>query len=1145
MTDMVPKHETLFHEAKRIADAKERERFLAQACGNDAVLRANVEELLSADAEQGIVPGSVETMDVPILPRGGSHRSASTFEELPTERPGTVIGRYKLTRQIGEGGFGIVYLAEQHEPVRRNVALKIIKLGMDTRDVIARFEAERQALAVMDHPHIAKVLDAGATEAGRPYFVMELVKGIPITDYCDEKEMPVRDRLRLFVQVCVAVQHAHQKGIIHRDLKPSNVLVTHVDDKPVPKVIDFGIAKATQQRLTERTMFTQLGQFMGTPAYMSPEQADASELDIDTRSDIYSLGVLLYELLTGRTPFDGKTLRAAAIDEIKRIIRENDPPRPSTRLSTLGDNLVIVAKRRGVEPKGLGAGLRGDLDWIVMRAMEKDRTRRYESATELARDIERHLNQEPVLAGPPSATYRMSKFVRRHWTGVAAAAVAFLALCSFAVTMAVQARRIAEERDRANYERQMSDRVVEFQMNMLQRIVPRKLGESIAADLHDRVEAGIAESGIAVDQRESSLTTFDVLLSSVNLTDAARRVLDVNILAPAVQTVEEQFSEQPLVEARLQHALAATYSALGLNEQSLERSQRALELRRKHLGPEHTDTLRTLNSQAITYWNLGRNKESGDILLAAIPLFERVFGPEDSATLRAKMQRAILDTDRGLNAKAQKQFEELAKTQERVLGPDHYDLALTLANLGVTYLNQDHYAKAVTVLERALDIHHRRFGPGAPEAIFTLKSLSKAYLGTSRQEEAAKLLQDVVKQLEKDRGARHPDTINANHSLAELYKDLGRLHEAEPIARRVLDLQRMTQGDSHPQTLKAMSTLGIILATLGRHDEAGPIFSEAYEKSKVAFGANDKNTLKDLNNLAVHYWYMGQLQESLDLFTEYLAGIERTFGKDHAENTAAMANLALLYGKVGRHDEGRAMADRAIAIRTKTHGMDDVETLALRSLIATMTYEADQVEESIPLLTEVLTARRRVMGVDHHLTLESVYNLAIAKDKLGLTEEAAELLEDSLERRRRVVGANHSETLDNAGELARIWHAAGRTAEARELFLEVIAARRAAAEAEHASAWQLDACARLLLTCAVEDLRDPSESLKFALRANQATNFKAAAYLNTLARAQFDTGDRLEAVVTQRRAVDQVPEGSLDRAKYEEQLAEYEGAATP
>ncbi len=407
--------EETFHQALARPPA-ERLAFLAAACGADEPLQRRMQALLHAHDN----PGSFLAEQPPALAR--------TVDDPISERPGTVIGPYKLMEQIGEGGMGLVFVAEQQQPIRRKVALKVIKPGMDTRQVVARFEAERQALAMMDHPNIAKVLDGGTTDSRRPYFVMELVKGVPITEYCDQNQVPIRQRLELFVSVCQAVQHAHQKGIIHRDLKPSNVLITLHDGTPVVKVIDFGVAKAIGQQLTDKTIYTQFSQMVGTPLYMSPEQAWQSGLDVDTRSDIYSLGVLLYELLTGTTPFDKERLHTMDFDEMRRIIREEEPPKPSTRISTLGKAATTISTQRQSEPRQLKKLIRGELDWIVMKALEKDRNRRYETANSLAMDVKRYLHDEPVLVCPPSAWYRFRKFAWRHRGRLVAAAVLGVAL---------------------------------------------------------------------------------------------------------------------------------------------------------------------------------------------------------------------------------------------------------------------------------------------------------------------------------------------------------------------------------------------------------------------------------------------------------------------------------------------------------------------------------------------------------------------------------------------------------------------------------------------------------------------------------------------------------------------------------------------
>jgi len=436
------KHEEALFRAAIELPPDKRPAFLDAMCEGDAALRQRLEALLAAHEQAS------EFIDSPAPAQG--EKKTMIISLPPTEEPGAIIGRYKILEKVGEGGFGIVYVAEQREPVKRRVALKIIKLGMDTRQVVARFEAERQALAMMDHPNIAKVLDAGATDAGRPYFVMELVRGIKMTEYCDQNKLSTKERLDLFIKVCQAIQHAHQKGVIHRDIKPSNILVTLHDGVPVPKVIDFGIAKATQQELTEKTLYTQLQQFIGTPAYMSPEQAEMSGLDIDTRSDIYSLGVLLYELLAGSTPFDANELMSKGIDAMRKTIREQEPPRPSTRFATLeGEELTTTAKRRSADKAKLIHQLKGDLDWIVMKCLEKDRTRRYETANGLAADLKRHLNNEPVTARPPSRLYEFQKTVRRHKFGFAATAAIIIVLAMGIAASVDQAVRAQHEAARA------------------------------------------------------------------------------------------------------------------------------------------------------------------------------------------------------------------------------------------------------------------------------------------------------------------------------------------------------------------------------------------------------------------------------------------------------------------------------------------------------------------------------------------------------------------------------------------------------------------------------------------------------------------------------------------------------------------------
>jgi serine/threonine protein kinase len=485
MVSKTPSEEALFAAARRLPTPAARAAYLREACGDDVALRQRIEDLLRAIGDAGDpLQGSPGAQSGP----GG------TLVAPIIEKSGDRIGRYKLLEKIGEGGCGVVYVAEQEEPVRRRVALKVIKLGMDTRAVVARFEAERQALAMMDHPNIARMLDAGTTDAGRPFFVMELVRGIKMTEYCDQARLDIRQRLDLFIQVCHAVQHAHQKGIIHRDLKPSNILVTLHDGVPIPKVIDFGIAKATQGDLTDKTVYTQFQQFIGTPAYMSPEQAEMSGLDIDTRTDIYSLGVLLYELLTGQTPFDSDELLLAGLDEMRRTIREREPVRPSPRLSTMGvRDAATVAKHYSATPEKIATLIRGDLDWIVIKALEKDRTRRYETANDFARDIQHYLTNEPVRARPPSTVYRFQKLVRRNKTAFAAlgavtAALIIglgLSLYMFIREREAHRRTVAAEKEQARL-RQLAE-----------------AGLAAEAELREQAEIGMkySEAGLMLSQR--------------------------------------------------------------------------------------------------------------------------------------------------------------------------------------------------------------------------------------------------------------------------------------------------------------------------------------------------------------------------------------------------------------------------------------------------------------------------------------------------------------------------------------------------------------------------------------------------------------------------------------------------------------------
>jgi serine/threonine protein kinase/tetratricopeptide (TPR) repeat protein len=654
------------------------------------------------------------------------------------------IGPYRILQKIGEGGMGEVYEALQEEPVRRKVALKVIKAGMDTKQVVARFEAERQALALMDHPGVAKVFDAGSTERGRPYFVLEHVSGVPITEYCDRHKLSNHERLLLFTQVCEGVQHAHQKGVIHRDLKPSNVLVAIQEDKPVPKIIDFGVAKATAQRLTEKTLFTELGVLIGTPEYMSPEQAEMTTEDVDTRTDVYALGVMLYELLTGALPFDPKELRSGGFEGIRQKIREEDPTKPSARLSTLGDERSQKsAASRNIDLPALRSQLKGDLDWIVMRALEKDRTRRYGSPSELAADVRRHLGHEPVLAGPPSTLYRARKFVRRHRIGVGVAAVGVTVLAVFALTMAVQAARIAAERDRANSEREASDRVAEFLVGLF--------------EVSDPSEA-----------RGSTIT--------------AREILD-----SGAREIYEGLAGQPELQARLMTTVGEVYHKLGLYSQAEPLLEQALETRRSLLDDEHPDTLGSMHALAYLYWLQGRYDEAERLCLETLESQKRILGADHPNTLESMNTLVALYKYRKRNDEAVALCLETIEAQKRVLGADHRETLTSMSNLALLYSDMGQFDKAEPLCLETLETRKRVLGTDHPETLTSMNRLAHLYLGQGRYDEAEPLLLETLAIRKRVFGESHPDTAISLYNMGCLEAQRGNREEALDWLRRATD----------------------------------------------------------------------------------------------------------------------------------------------------------------------------------------------------------------------------------------------------------------------------------------------------------------------------------------------------------------------
>jgi eukaryotic-like serine/threonine-protein kinase len=773
-----------------VLPSAERPALLDALCGNDGRLREQVESLLRA------LEGGADFLENPTLGAGpiGGEGDAR-------------IGPYELLEQIGEGGMGVVYMAEQLRPVRRRVALKLIKPGLDTRQVIARFDAERQALAMMDHPNIARVLDGGATETGRPYFVMELVHGIPITDYCDQHQLTPRQRLTLFVQVCQAVQHAHTKGVIHRDLKPSNVLVMRGDDgQPVPKVIDFGIAKAIGgQRLTDRTLFTGFQQLVGTPMYMSPEQAQMSAApDVDTRSDVYCLGVLLYELLTGTTPFDKRRLAQAAYDEACRIVREEEPPRPSTRLSTLAaDTLGTVSASRHADPKRLSQTVRGELDWIVMKALEKDRGRRYETASAFAQDVERYLGDEPVEAGPPSRAYRLRKFARRNRAGIATAGTMALVLALATVVSTRQAIRAtqadhetAQQRDQAEAQRQRADKEA-----AMARAVNQFFNDELLRQASPYNQVGYHEPP-----------------------DRDLKVRDA--LDRAAARMRQRFRDRPLVEAAIHYSLGDAYGDLLETDKAEAHLQAALQLFRRELGEKADETLNTIGRLAALYRDVRKDDKAAALWQQELERRRKLFGDEAPQTLVAMdgLAGAYLAQDNMGDRALALRLNVLAICR-RTVG-DRAMTASALAAVGYTYRSLRRYDEAKKPLTEALDLDRQLYGEQSGQ-VFDVKAQLAAIYATQRDYPRAEpLLREALQGWRVLEGEQAPATLGSWEQLGNLYVAMHEYDRAAECLSNALAGRRRLSED-HSVTSATIGDLGSLCAWQGRYARAEPLLRQA------------------------------------------------------------------------------------------------------------------------------------------------------------------------------------------------------------------------------------------------------------------------------------------------------------------------------
>ena len=952
--------------------------YLDSACGGPGELRRRVEALLLAHDQPGSflaspaahVAGTETFAEGTGSPPVSMHEVTRIAEEFPgrteadpappreVEEVGSWIGPFRLIRVLGQGGMGVVYMAEQERPIRRRVAIKVIHPGTESSRVVARFEAERQALAMMDHPNIANVLEAGQTEAGRPYFVMELVPGLPITQYCDAARLTTAERLALFIPVCEAIQHAHQKGIIHRDVKPSNVLVTTQDGGPVAKVIDFGIAKSFDQRITERSLLTEVGAILGTLEYMSPEQAEMGAMGVDTRADVYALGVLLHELLVGSTPLERVRLRGAGLSEILRTIREEEPQRPSDRLAELGDSLASVAALRKTEPSKLARQVRGDLDWVVLKALQKDRRRRYESANALARDIRRHLDGDPVEAYPPGVGYRLGKFLRRHRGAVAAASLLLVALVAgvagtgYGLVRALEARRAAE----ASAEEARA--VVSFFQEQM-----------LAAARPQGQEGGLGK---------------DVTL---------RQAIDA--MAPKIH---ESFKDRPLVEAALSRYIGDTYTYLSEFARATSYFERAYALRRAVLGPDHPDTFVSVQDLGDNYLDLLRED-------LALPMFEelkarrgRAFGPDDPRALQTDLLLGRLYIQLGdTRAFLPTLTETLAKL--RAHDPRADVTKRCLAMLGLCRVRAGDPIGAIPLLEEAVALAKGRFGADHMMTCHDMMYLSTAYYDAWEIRKGIEIMEETLEWQRKHLGPNHIDTIRSQLHLGSFYVKDGRLDQALKMLETARAVATSEFGADDYNTLGCNAALGTALLDAGRPEQALSYLEPSYVKLLPLRPPDHLDNLRLLHHLGSAHAGVGEVAKATREHRYVAERSEARFGPGHPLTILALNGLGCDLLDAGSPDQALPVFERASRLAQGRFGDDHPDTLRCRHSLAMAHLRAGSPERARPLLRDCLDRRTAVLGEDHPDTLATGDDLGECLLALGHPEEAEAILQATLRRR--------------------------------------------------------------------------------------------------------------------------------------------------
>jgi eukaryotic-like serine/threonine-protein kinase len=958
-------------------ESTEREAYVHRACAGDAELRDQVVKLLAADQQKSL-DGSAPTEDEEKL-----------IFRLGRGSPDH-LGRYHLLQKIGEGGMGEVWLAEQKEPVRRRVALKLVKAGMNTREVMARFESEGQALALMDHPAIAKVFDAGSTSDGAPYFVMEYVAGVPITTYCDNHRMSTRERLELFVHVCEGVQHAHQKAILHRDLKPSNILVTEVDGHAAPKIIDFGVAKALSQKLTADTMFTRVGALIGTPEYMSPEQAISSNEDIDTRTDVYSLGIIFYELLAGAPPID---LRKISFEEFLRRLREDEPPKPSTKIRTQDPATSSqVARKRHSEPLALAKQMRGDLDLIALKALQKDRAHRYSSPSDFAADIARYLKNEPVMAVPPSAGYRARKFVRRHRGPLVTACAVALVLIAAAIVSIRQSIR-------ATNEAAVAQAVNDFLQN------------DLLAQASAKMQAG---SRAKPDPHLEVRTALD----------------------RAAEKITGKFDRQPEVEAAIRDTIGQTYTDLGLYAEARKQLDRALELQLRLMGADNPVTVRTMIRIGQNAFSQGKFAEAQALFSRALDISRRVLGPEQSDTLSAMNGLANVHKTQGQYPQAEILDRQVLDIRRRRLGPENRETLSSMNSLAIDYQDEGKYADAEALFSETLEIRRRVLGLEHPDTLASMNNLSNVYSLEGRSAQAEALDKEALDTKRRVLGPDHPDTLISMTNVSNDYFDEGKYPEAETLQSQTLEISRRTLGLGNSNTLLCMASLANTYSAEGKYEQAEALLVQTSEIQRRVLGAENPDALLSLKSLADVYTAERKFAQAESMFKEILVVQRRGLGAEHPDTLITVSDLATMYQRQGKYSLAETYAEQALTGRRHRLGQDDTNTIASAADLALAYQSQGKFTESELLAREALDSYQKKYPDDWgRFRAESLLGASLS----GLKKyaEAEPLLIEGYQgmlARKQQIGFPDRYHLERAHEwLVQLYQAKGQPGKAKEL----------------------------------------------------------------------------------------------------------------